>query len=172
MNRVLVTLTEPELEAACNAGVRRRISAMKQGRRSTHPETPDWKQAWWQSDIIGAIGEFAVAKAFDVEWDPTIGRVDRPDVLDYEVRTTELPEPKLRVRAHNDLTKRYILCSYKLNKVLIQGWQIGTNVKKQGREEYDGVWIAGVDELYSIVDLGPDIVLGDGVELYHPTQGR
>lgn len=172
MNRVLVTLTEAELERACDAGIKRRISAMKDGRRSTHPETPDHKQAWWQSHIVGAIGELAVAKAFDTDWDPTVGRIDAKDVLDYEVRTTELPEPKLRVRAHNDLRSRYILCSYKTNKVLIQGWQIGTNVQKLGREEYDGVWICGVDELYSIHDLGPDIVLRDGVQLYETTQGR
>jgi len=61
--KVLVTLSEAELEEAAMGGVRRRISALAKQRKSTHPETPDHEQRWWESHCVGAIGEFAVAKA-------------------------------------------------------------------------------------------------------------
>ena len=56
--RILVTLSEAELEEAALGGVRRRISGMAKQRKSTHPETPDHEQRWWESHVVGAIGEF------------------------------------------------------------------------------------------------------------------
>ena len=84
----------------------------------------------------------------------------------WEVRTTERPSPKLRVRAGDDLSKNYILASYKKNQVLIQGWLPGKRVKELGREEFDGVWTATVDELYSIVDLPGEVAFGDEVQIW------
>lgn len=164
--KVLVTLSADEMRQAAAGGVERRLDGLIRGRRSTHPETPDHKQAWWQSHIVGAIGEFAVAKAFGVAWKPTIGQVDQKDVLDFEVRTTELPTPLLRYRGHNNPASKYILCSYRGNQVLIQGWLPGSTVKALGYEEFDNVWTAGVDQLYSMTDLNVDIEWSDTVAPY------
>ena len=164
--RVLVQLTKDELERAAFGGVQRRLAGIFQNRRSTHPETPDWKQQWWESNVIGAIGEYAVAKALDLPWNPTIGRVDARDVGEYEVRTTQLPEPVLRYRVHNDPTSKYILCSYKRDKVLIQGWLTGQTVLDLGYMEHDGVYTASVDQLYSITDLPEPIAWSDMVRPY------
>lgn len=164
--KILVTLTNAEMETAALGGVRRRIDALNKGRRSTHPETPDHKQQWWQSHIIGAIGELAVAKALGVEWNPTVGQVDQRDVLEYEVRTTEAPTPLLRYRGHNDPGASYILCSSRGNQVLIHGWLPGHTVRALGYEEHDNVWTAGVDQLYSMVDLNAEICWGEGVKPY------
>ena len=164
--KILVTLTEEELETAALGGVRRRINGIKNGRRSTHPETPDHKQNWWQSDIFGAIGEFAVAKALGETWRPTVGKVDQRDVREFEVRTTEQPTPLLRYRGHNDPSAKYILCSYRGNQVLIQGWLTGITVRSLGYEEYDNVWTAGVDQLYSMCDLNCEIQWSDTVKPY------
>lgn len=164
--KILVTLNENQLEAAAIGGVRRRIHGITKGRRSTHPETPDHKQNWWQSDIIGAIGEFAVAKALGEIWNPTIGEVNRKDVGDFEVRTTEQPTPLLRFRGHNDPSSKYILCSYRGNQVLIQGWLPGYTVRDLGYMEFDNVWTAGVDQLYSMADLNCEIQWSDTVKPY------
>lgn len=164
--KILVTLNENQLEAAAIGGVRRRIHGITQGRRSTHPETPDHKQNWWQSDIIGAIGEFAVAKALGEIWNPTIGEVNRKDVGEFEVRTTEQPTPLLRFRGHNDPASKYILCSYRGNQVLIQGWLPGHTVQALGYMEFDNVWTAGVDQLYSMADLNCEIQWSDTVKPY------
>ena len=162
--KVLVTLTPAELEQAAFGGVQRRIAGIFQNRRSTHPETPDWKQQWWESNVIGAIGELAVAKALDMHWDPTIGRVDAHDVGDYEVRTTQLPNPVLRYRTHNDPKNRYILCSYKRDKVLIHGWLPGQTVLDLGYMEFDDVYTASADQLYSITDLPEPVAWSDMVQ--------
>ena len=170
--RVLVTLTPAELEEAALGGVRRRINGLVKNRRSTHPETPDHEQNWWESHVVGAIGEFAVAKALGVAWRPTVGQVNEKDVGEFEVRTTQLPKPLLRYRGHNDPASKYILCSYRGNQVLIQGWLTGHTVKALGYEEYDNVWTAGVDQLYSVADLNADIVWSDTVKPYGLTNCR
>lgn len=173
MTRILVTLTHEELSRVAHAGLDRRLDAMAKGRQGRRHETiPDWKQAWFQTTVIGAFGEYAVCKAFDRLWNPTIGRIDASDVGSWEVRTTERPQPKLRVRAGDDNTKNYILCSYKGNQVLIQGWLPGARVVELGREEYDGVWTATLDELYSVVDLPGEIELGEHVRIYEDRRVR
>lgn len=164
--KVLVTLTEKELREAACGGIERRIDAMKRGRKSTHPETPDHLQNWWQSHINGAIGEFAVAKALGVTWNPTIGQVNQKDVGEYEVRTTELPNPVLRYRGHNDPSSTYILCGLKNNRVLIHGWLPGYTVRDLGYMEFDNVWTAGADQLYPVTDLNTDILWSDTVIPY------
>jgi hypothetical protein len=164
--KILVTLSEPELEEAALGGVRRRISGMAKQRKSTHPETPDHEQRWWESHVVGAIGEFAVAKALGELWRPTVGVIDQKDVGDFEVRTTQLPKPVLRYRAHNDARSNYILCSYRGNQVLIQGWLPGHTVKALGYEEFDGCWIAGLDQLFSMADLNAEIHWSDTVKPY------
>lgn len=170
--KVLVTLTEQELEIAALGGVRRRINGLAKKRRSTHPETPDHEQNWWESHVVGAIGEFAVAKALGMDWNPTIGQVDQKDVGDFEVRTTQLPEPVLRYRTHNDASSTYILCSYRGNQVLIQGWLPGHTVRQLGYEAFEGCWVAGVDQLYSIADLNAEIVWSDTVKPYGHARAR
>lgn len=164
--KVLVTLSEHELELAAIGGIRRRIDGMTKKRRSTHPETPDHEQQWWESHIVGAIGEFAVAKALGESWRPTIGEVNQKDVGEFEVRTTQLPTPLLRYRGHNDPNSTYILCSYRGNQVLIQGWLPGHTVKALGYEAYDNCWVAGVEQLYSMADLNAEIEWSDKVRPY------
>lgn len=164
--KVLVTLTEQELEEAALGGVRRRIDAIKNKRRPNQPNRPDHEQHWWESDIMGAIGEFAVAKALGEQWRPTIGDVRQKDVGDFEVRTTQLPQPVLRFRSHNDPQSKYILCSYKGNQVLIQGWLPGHTVRSLGYEAFENCWVAGVDQLYSMADLNAEIEWSDTVRPY------
>jgi hypothetical protein len=164
--KVLVTLTPDELERAAMGGVQRRINGLVKNRRSTHPETPDHEQNWWESHIVGAIGEYAVAKALGQHWRPTVGQIDQKDVGEFEVRTTQLPKPLLRYRGHNDPNSKYILCSYRGTQVLIQGWLPGYTVQKLGYEEYDNVWTAGVDQLYSLADINAEICWSDTVVPY------
>lgn len=167
--RVLVNLTREELRTAAIGGIDRALDGAEKRRRSNHPETPDWKQRWFHSHTVGAIGEFAVAKAFDIEWDATVGRVDRPDVGNWEVKTTDLPVPKLRYWDHKDPTRLFVLASYKYRtgQVLIQGWLPGAAIKALNQLERDGrVYTATVDQLHNVTDLPGDIQWGDAVRIY------
>jgi len=167
MTKVLVTLTDDELSRVAHAGLDRRLDAMRRGRAGRrHESIPDWKQNWFQTTVIGALGEYAVCKAFDMAWNPTVGRIDATDAGAWEVRTTERPDPKLRVRKHDNLDKNYILASYKKNQVLIQGWLPGKRVVEMGREEFDGVWTVTADQLYSVVDLPGEILFGSQVQVW------
>lgn len=164
--KVLVTLSERELRKAAYGGMERNIDAMKRGRTSRQGDRPYHEQNWWQSHIIGAIGEFAVAKALGLSWDPTIGHIDKKDVGDFEVRTTELPNPVLRFRAHNDPRAHYILCGLKLNRVLIHGWLPGYAVRDLGYMEFDDCWVAEPESLFSMADLNAEIQWQDSVKPY------
>lgn len=169
--KVLVTLTEAELRLAAHGGVARNLDAMKRGRKSYQTDRPDHEQNWWQSHIIGAIGELAVAKALDLPWNPTVGQVDQKDVGEYEVRTSELPNPVLRFRNHNDPRSHYILAQLKQNRVLLHGWLPGGTVKLLGHMEFENCWVAPVDTLYSMADLNHDIQWSDTVTPYGGARG-
>ena len=167
--KILVTLTPGELREAATGGVDRRISAIldnRKGRR--HEQIPLERQNWWQSDIIGAIGEYAVSKAFGRSWSPTIGRIDQADVAKWQVRSTESLNPKLRVRLHDHVDDLFILAQVRNHKILLHGYLPGREVRKQGAEEYEGVWAVTSDLLYLISDLPEDIAWGNGVDLWTP----
>jgi len=62
MSKVLVTLDYEELEYCAISGARRNIRAMQKDRKP-RDKTSYSKQNWWQSNITGVIGEYAVAKS-------------------------------------------------------------------------------------------------------------
>lgn len=171
--KILVTLTAEEMHDAASGGVDRRISAiMDQRRGRRHESIPDARQQWWQTTIIGAIGEYAVARAFGRPWSPTVGRIDALDVGLWQVRSTESTQPKLRVRLHDNLDDLYILAQVHNNKVLIHGYLPGHDVRRQGVEEYENVWAVTPDLLHLITDLPEDIAWGDRVTVYKPKPVR
>lgn len=167
--KVFVKLTQAELREAAIGGVDRRLSALAMNRRSTHPETPDHLQHWYQTSIVGAIGELAVAKALGLRWDPTIGRIDATDVGNYEVRTTEQPNPVLRIRAHDNAAKTFLLCQYWRDRVLIHGWTLGQRVIDLDHMEFENCWSAPADTLYSMADLNTEIAWSEHVVPYGVT---
>jgi len=166
--KVVVTLTPSELEKAAYGGVQRRIQGIMKGLKSTHSETPDYKQNWWQSDIVGAIGEMAVAKAFGVEWQPTIGDIHRKDVLDYQVRTIENPSAGLRVRSHDLTDDIFILCQVRKNKALLHGYSTGAIVRDHAWEEFPRCFTLPKNQLFHVTDLAHPIEWSDHVQAQRP----
>jgi hypothetical protein len=160
--KVVVTLTPSEVEKAAYGGVNRRIRAMKIQRRPNQQERPEWEQKWWQSDIIGAIGEFAVLKMFGVEWEDLPEDRNGKDVLDYQVRTIENPSAGLRVRSH-DADDIFILAEVNKNKVLIHGYSTAELVRSNGFEEFPRCMTLSKEQLYSVTDLPHPIEWSDFV---------
>lgn len=156
--KILVRLTPDEVRRAAYGGVDRRISAMLDGRRGRrHENIPFERQQWWQTTIIGALGELAVAKALGHDWDPTIGRIDSADVGRYQVRATEAEDPKLRVRLHDKLTDTFILAQVRGHRVTLHGWAPGQYVRDHGREEFPNVWSIPAGHLFALQDLNTEI---------------
>jgi|SRR5215831_1237234 len=69
------------------AGLMRQILAKRDGRPEVHGAVPQS----WEANVVGAIGEVALAQHLGLYWHPVQaldrGR-DRPDVGPFEVRTT------------------------------------------------------------------------------------
>lgn len=151
--KIRVNLTFDELDYAAKAGVNRRIRGIQKNRRPNQIDRPEWEQKWWQTDIIGCIGEMAVAKMFGLAWLDTENDVNGCDVLDYQVRTIENPNASLRVRSHDSLTDTYILAQVRKASVLIHGYSTGQYVRQHGREEFEHCWTIPKEELWNVTDL-------------------
>ena len=162
--KVIVTLSKQELEFAAYAGVNRHIRALQRQRKPRQDNIPEHQQNWWQSDIIGVIGEFAVAKAFGIEWLDLPDDINGKDVLDYQVRATENPRAGLRVRIRDSANDIFILTEIKRNKALIHGYSTGEIVKATGKLEFEGCWTLGNNELYQVTDLPHPIEWSDDVQ--------
>ena len=151
--KVRVNLTWDELDYAAKAGVNRNVRAMQKNRTPNQIERPEWEQNWWQTNIIGCIGELAVAKMFGCQWVDTEYDVNGKDVLDYQVRTIENPSASLRVRSRDALTDTFILAQVKKRSVLIHGYSTGQYVRQFGFEEFPHCWSIPKEELWSVADL-------------------
>ena len=167
--KVLVVLNPDELQAAAQGGINRRIRAMQKDRRPNQPERPDHEQHWWQTDIIGAIGEFAVAKALGQQWQDLTSDVNGKDVLDYQVRTIENPKGGLKVRRHDNPLDIYILAQVRKNHVLVHGWMPGHQVIAWDHEIFPNCWTVPTPQLYSMADLMHPVEWSETVKPYETT---
>jgi hypothetical protein len=161
--KVKVVLTDGELKEAAMAGVERRIRAMQRNLKPNQRDRPEWEQKWWQSDVIGAIGEYALSKAFGQDHEFTDWDTNGKDVLQYQVRTIENPDAGLRVRRHDNPLDTFILAQVHRNKVLLHGYATGTQVFNKGWERFPDCFEYPVEELYSMNDLAVPIVWTDSV---------
>jgi len=102
-----IILTEQEMRLAADVGVTRRIVSMRQKLRDSAGYAGS-AGGVWQMDILGAMGELAVAKSLNAYWTPGVNTFKLPDVADLHVRTTEHRTGRLIVRP-NDVPGFYIL---------------------------------------------------------------
>lgn len=151
--KVVVTLSKSELQAAVGAGVNRRLRAMERKRRPRQDGIPEHKQHWWQSDIIGAIGEACVSKMFGVPFHDLADDRNGKDVLDYQVRATENPKAGLKVRVGDDNNDIFILAQVHNYRALIHGYSTGSYVKAHGERMFESCWVVPNDSLWSVTDL-------------------
>lgn len=120
--QVIVELDEYELAHAAMAGCQRRISSILTNRPQAYGA--DERKNHWQIDIIGMIAEYAVAKAFNLHWQPATNKplATLPgDVGDLQVRSTEHRDGHLFLHPA-DKDAIYMLCIVAQRHVLITGW--------------------------------------------------
>jgi hypothetical protein len=161
--QILVRLCEADMHLACHGGVNRQI---KGGKHPKSPEVKYWDQHFWQSHIIGAISEYAVAKLFGLEWQWEV-RNDGYDVGTYQVRATENPSNRLLVRQNDKPSHQFIFAKVHENRVLLEGWTTGQRVIDNKDEIFKGTYVMPDYLLYPMADL-PDFpqVLPQGCEIY------
>jgi hypothetical protein len=171
--QVRVRLSEAEMRVACHAGVERRLRAIRLDRRPNQPERKYHEQNWFQSDISGAIAEFAVSKLFGLEWEDLTEDKDGFDVLNYQVRSTENPDTTLKVRRRDNPDHNFIFAKVRDNRVLVEGWITGREVIEYNDEIFPDCFTIKNYRLYPITDL-PEFpqLLPDGVEMFKPPAKR
>jgi hypothetical protein len=147
MSKVLVTLDYEELEYCAHAGVNRQIRALQKNRVSPTKDLDYGAQNYWASNIVGVIGEYAVAKALGEHWQDLGADRGGFDVLSYQVRATEQTKPMLRIRIQDDLNHMFILAQVRQHRVLIHGWASGHDIKQYGILEYENCWSLHADGL-------------------------
>jgi hypothetical protein len=160
---VRVILCDADMQIAAHGGVNRQL---KGGKHPKSPEVKYWDQHFWQSHIIGAISEYAIAKLLDLEWQWEI-RQDKYDVGTYQVRATENPSNRLLVRKNDNPTDQFIFAKVHDNRVLLEGWTTGQRVIDHKDEIFKGTYVMPDYLLYPIADL-PDFpqTLPAGCEMY------
>lgn len=130
-NDIEITLTWAELLLAADVGVMRNVQSMKLGR------TPLFRaEDSWTSNIEGAAGEMAVAKARDRFWSGAIGNITADDVGPYQVKTNatrkwdDLMLPERQAKPD----KIYISVLSFAPRFIITGWIKGSDaMQKQFR---------------------------------------
>jgi hypothetical protein len=147
-----IKLDENELLIGANVGVARYWqSVVVQKRNSTHGEKSGDA---WQRGILGAQGEQAVAKLFNLYWG--VGKMFEPDVGEYHVRTVPKTERLRRLIIHsNDPNDPddgiFFLVTADISVFTVEGWIYGHEGKKrrfwdEPREE-GGAYFVPQDEL-------------------------
>lgn len=162
--QIVVTLNEYEMLQAAVGGCQRRISSMFKGRPQFYGAGE--RKNYWEIDVMGAIAEYAVAKAFDLWWQPTTNQKLselRGDVGDWQIRSTSHMDGHLFLHP-NDKDANFVLAIVKDNKVLLAGWiskQKGIEVSELSR--FDTYWVKQ-DYLWSMADAPVQIVWSDDVK--------
>lgn len=131
MSRTLtVKFNRHEVRLAAMAGVERRINAIAKQRPGFHGI--DGRSNEWQIDIVGSLGELAVAKALNLYWEPVTDKKLKSlpgDVEGYQVRSTRHQSGKLIVYKTDSDEAPFILAVVREPEVLLAGWVYGKEAK-------------------------------------------
>jgi hypothetical protein len=127
---VSVQLSPFEVLHAAQVGIGRAVSALRDGR----PLEDGRLDLSFERHILGAVGEYAVARATDCCWRPAVGRLDTliGDVGQLQVKATARPGGHLIVRPHDPASFVYVLAIIKQAcglVVTLMGWVPGSEAK-------------------------------------------
>jgi hypothetical protein len=150
-----ITLPFEDMLTAGIVGLRRHISGMALDRQH-HVGAAAAAQSY-DNHILGAQGELAVAKAFNLYWDAAVGRVDCCDVGGViEVKCQRLGRGfGLAIRPNYKPEKPYVLVRAEPpNKFVLVGWLYGRHAWDMGTPMPDfGVRAVPATLLRSIAEL-------------------
>ncbi len=137
-----VVLEYFELIKASQVGMLRHVQDLKKGYKDAYGAQA---KDGWQLDIEGALGECAVAKAFDIYWNGAVGKLSAPDVGKLQVRTTHHMDGRLILHDKDKDEDIFILVTGVNGKYILRGWISGKHGKdalylsdptKKGRQAY------------------------------------
>ena len=101
--------------------------------------------------ILGAVGEYAVAKYLGKFYDGNVGNLEAVDVAgEYEVKTTSVRTGHLVLKPEARNDKPFILAIVEDMTVRLPGWMLGSDIKQdkyKRADQYDRVlyWVPQSD---------------------------
>ena len=131
MNYTEVNLTTEDLFTAANAGILRRLSAIKNNRKESYGIPPE---DLWGNDIESCIAEMLVSRAFNVSWtpyavDPSTIKADVGDNI--QVRSTPRDNGCLILHKKDNDDQFFVLVTGSSLNMKIKGWIKCADGKKQ-----------------------------------------
>jgi hypothetical protein len=126
-----VTLTADELDMCGAIGEARDKSARSLGRDPGGGSTREAVDA--SNHIRGARAEYAVSRALNLYWRPTIGIVDEPDVGGFiQVRSTDKRDYRLIIKPNAKDGEPYVLVyTPDMRAFFIRGWIMAGEAKRK-----------------------------------------
>lgn len=124
---VLVELSPSEQMLAALIACMRQITDVRDGRQPAHGAGDEFA---WHYNIIGALGEVAVAKDRDCFWSGAQGRLRAPDVGALQVRATPEEDGRLIVRKNDPDDVRFVLVVGVVPCLRLVGWMLGKDAKR------------------------------------------
>ena len=124
---MLIELTLFECEMMAALGVKRRLVSIRDKR-------VDKIAPQFDADIVGAIGEYAVARALGKPFQPLLNTFKLPDVGELQVRATRWPRGHLIVR-EDDPEGVYVLVTVNEPRAEVHGW---LTAKEARQDKYWG----------------------------------
>ena len=120
------TLTHAEMHRVAMVGVMRNLGALEAGRTHRHRYQGDG----WSNHILGAAGEFCVARWAGILWRPALDADEgHPDVGAYHVRTTAHAGGRLIVYRDDQDAALFVLVTGQLPRFRLAGWAYGDEAK-------------------------------------------
>lgn len=138
---IKIQLTRPEFEYATFVGLTRTAERMFNG--SKHVYGADGSKGLFDTNIGGAVAEYAVAKYLQCHWNNDPHNMGIPDVGGIvEVRSSPHENNLLRLHDRDKDYLPYVLAlTHALPEVQLVGWTYGRDGKVQ--EYFKDVWNTG-----------------------------
>ncbi len=120
-----ITLTPAEYQHAAYAGFVRQAQNLCAGRVDAH----GYSGSGYDIHILGAVGEFVVARALDVFWSGP-GTLRAPDVGLLQVRTATRADSRLIVHPTDPDDAPFVLVTGSGLTYVVRGWLLGQDAKQ------------------------------------------
>lgn len=118
-----IALTTEEMIEYGSAGIARCANAMEKQRKGAHGFNRDYER--WQIDVEGLLAEAAAAKALNLPYSPTVGRLDTAEGdigKGLQVRSTKYNTGSLLVHDRDPEQDTFILVTGVYGVYDIRGW--------------------------------------------------
>lgn len=129
MKGVEIKLEWAEVTLAAMGGVMRNLMARKYNRQVEKGRSG----IGIEQDVVGALGEFALAKHTNLFWTPHVGYLDTHlgDVGRIQVKATTLQHGSLIVQEDDDPRFPFVLAIVAAPRVQLVGWMMGVEAKTE-----------------------------------------